>query len=110
MQIIRDPKINELGVSGVYFLVAEEPYRAKTGKMQKTAGVYVGYADNIGDRFYEHCAGRGARLTQVWNDDQIIYRVAMIITGADRTFERKIKRGGHYSEWLSGARCKSLAG
>lgn len=72
-------------MQGVYVIHFSQPL--------KHAKHYIGYADDIERRFREHKKGRGARLTQVVVDAGIHLVLANVFPNADRTFERRLKKG-----------------
>lgn len=72
------------GQRGVYLLHFNPRY--------KHAGHYMGYADDIGRRFYEHEFGKSdARLTTVAAAAGVQMVLARVWLGADRNTERKLK-------------------
>lgn len=89
-----------MNCEGIYILVAERPYIAQTGKRVKKAGRYVGWAKNINDRIREHRKKEGARLIQIWIENDIEFTCKIIIVGADRKEEKKIKATGHYERFF----------
>lgn len=68
----------------VYLLHFDKPYHH--------AKHYIGYAVNVEERIADHAAGRGARLMAVINEAGITFQVARVWEGANRRFERKLKR------------------
>lgn len=68
----------------VYILHFDVPY--------KHAKHYTGYAENLKGRLAHHANGTGARLTQVVRNAGIGWKLARVWEGADRNFERRIKR------------------
>ena len=76
--------IATLPKSGVYLLHFEPRY--------KHAGHYLGYADDIGRRVYEHeISGSGSRLVDAARAAGVNIHLARTWPGADRNFERKLK-------------------
>ena len=74
------------GVTGCYLLHFDPKF--------KHAGHYLGYADDIGKRVYEHEFDQsGARLTSAAVRAGCQLVVARVWVGADRNFERKLKGG-----------------
>jgi len=59
------------------------------------AGHYLGYADDLEVRLAQHRAGNGARLTEVIAQRGISFVVARVWPGADRHFERRLKKHNH---------------
>lgn len=68
----------------VYLLHLDPPY--------KHARHYVGWASSLLRRLRHHADGSGARLLQVVKQTGGGWRVARVWPGADRTFERSVKR------------------
>jgi hypothetical protein len=74
------------GISGVYLLHFEPRF--------KHAGHYMGYADDIGKRVYEHEYGQsGARLITAAVAAGVKLHIARVWPGGDRNMERKLKGG-----------------
>lgn len=74
------------GVSGVYLLHFEPRF--------KHAGHYLGYADDIGARVYQHEYGQSqAHLVTAAVAAGVSLHVARVWPGADRNAERRLKGG-----------------
>jgi len=59
------------------------------------AGHYIGWSQDPAWRLVYHARGSGANFMRVVGEAQISWRVAQVITGVDRYFERYVKdRGG----------------
>lgn len=73
-------------MQGVYLIHFDEPLAH--------AQHYIGYAEDINERLNAHRVGRGARLLAACNAVGISYRIVRIWNGpgADRNFERRLKR------------------
>lgn len=75
---------NYNGQAGVYLLHFIPRY--------KHAGHYMGYADDIGKRLYEHEFGQSrAKLTAAAAAAGVQMVLARVWLGADRNMERKLK-------------------
>lgn len=53
---------------------------------------YVGWAKQVNKRIEHHKHGTGARFTQVCVERGIDFTLARVFEGADRNFERKLKK------------------
>jgi predicted GIY-YIG superfamily endonuclease len=53
---------------------------------------YIGYADSVAKRVKKHGTSEGARMLQVARQRGITFRLVREWWGADRRFERKLKR------------------
>lgn len=74
-------------MKGVYLLHFEPRY--------KHAGHYLGYADDVSQRVYEHEMGQsGARLTMAASASGSTLHLVRVWPGEDRTFERSLKGRG----------------
>lgn len=69
----------------VYILHFSQPISGK-------ASHYTGFANDLNGRIAHHRNGTGARLTQVAHERGIEMKLARTFEGADRTFERRIKK------------------
>jgi predicted GIY-YIG superfamily endonuclease len=69
----------------IYLLHFTQPY--------KHARHYIGWADDLEERIWQHACGRGARLTAVVVATGIHFELARICEGTRRT-ERAIKNAG----------------
>ena len=68
---------------GVYLIHLDPPYRQ--------AKHYLGYSEDISQRYFLHCAGIGARLTQVAVKAGCKLYLARIWPEQSRDFERWLK-------------------
>ncbi len=71
-------------MEGVYLIHFDEPYMH--------ARHYLGYSTNLDARLEAHRLGQGARLLEVVSDAGIGYTVVRVWEGADRNFERRLKK------------------
>ena len=82
--------------SYTYLLHAERAYVAQTGKCQKKARHYIGATTDLDTRLDDHRNGKGARLTAVWKEAGISFRVVYVWEFPDEKggfdFERRLKR------------------
>lgn len=79
-------------VKGVYLLHFSD-------KVGGRALHYVGYSDDVERRISEHRGGYGARLMAVVKDNGMTFEVARVWEGADRKFERHIKKMKNHSKY-----------
>ena len=80
------PLADVRGVSGVYLLHFEPRF--------KHAGHYMGFADDIGQRVYQHELGQThARLTTAAQAAGVQMILARVWPGGGRGLERKLKGG-----------------
>ena len=80
----------------LYLIHFTQPYRAKSGKKQKTAQHYLGYTINIENRMALHRSGQGAKLLRVCKQEGITWEIARVWPGEGRETEKKFKRRGHF--------------
>jgi hypothetical protein len=88
----------------VYLLHFHRPLGSKRHRAQH----YIGYADNVVQRLALHRRGRsGVAIMRAVKRRRIGWHVARVWFDVDRTFERRLKRGGHYERHCP--TCKELA-
>lgn len=79
----------------VYLVHLDEPMSQgpdpRTGK-PRAARHYVGFAEDVEERFDEHVNGRGSRMLQVAVERGITLRLARVWPQGDRNFERLLHR------------------
>lgn len=80
-------------MSAVYVLHFDPPF--------KQAKHYVGFTDqeDVGDRIVEHLKGTGSRLVRAAVGAGVTIHIAHVFVGADRHFERRIKRSTDVCRW-----------
>lgn len=80
-------------MSAVYVLHFDPPF--------KHARHYVGWTDqeDIAARLDDHVKCRGSRLVKAAAAAGVKVEIAHVIVGADRNFERKIKRSTDVCRW-----------
>lgn len=89
-------------MKGVYLLHFEPRY--------KHAGHYLGYADDIGRRVFEHeISGSGAKLPDAARRAGVNMYLARVFPGADRKLERKLKGRQLRDDGTKSAHTGSLA-
>lgn len=79
-------------------------------KVSGKAGHYAGFADQVQARLKHHRNWTGARLTAVAAERGIQMTVARTFEGADRNFERKLKKTKNLSRYCPicmGEKCRS---
>lgn len=76
--------------SGVYILKFSEPL-GNPNNPHGTAQYYVGWSSNVAARVEHHRAGRGASITKAARQRGIQLEVVVVIPGAPKTEERRIK-------------------
>jgi predicted GIY-YIG superfamily endonuclease len=75
----------------VYVLHFDPPY--------KHAKHYIGYAENVKERFECHLKGNGNPLVRAAVEAGCKISLAHVFEGADRTFERRIKSRRDVCKW-----------
>jgi predicted GIY-YIG superfamily endonuclease len=93
---------------GCVYLVCFEAPIGDPANPKGSAGHYLGWADDVDARMAEHRAGRGARILAACVARGIAFDVVRTWAGADRSFERRIKR--HHNAWRLCPRCGSRRG
>ena len=91
----------------VYLVCFERPI-GDPANPKGSAGHYLGWADDVDARLAEHRAGRGARILAACVEQGIAFDVLRTWAGADRSFERRIKR--QHNAWRLCPRCGSRRG
>ena len=78
----------------VYIIHLNQPMsRGTNGRGQAlSASHYIGYTNSVDRRMMEHASGRGARFLEVCRERGIAFEVTRIWEGADRRFERRLKK------------------
>lgn len=78
----------------VYLIHLAQPMpRGVNGRGQALyARHYIGYTGSLDRRMMEHASGRGARFLEVCRERGIGFEVARTWEGADRRFERRLKK------------------
>ena len=81
-------------MASVYILHLSKPLMRGTSRTGKPlmAGHYTGYADDLLSRLFKHYDGKGSRFTRVCFLRGVDMQLARVWEGADRTFERKVKK------------------
>ena len=75
---------------GVYLLHFDKPL--------SHAGHYIGFVQDdasLDERLAAHMAGRGARIIEVCFEREIEWQAVRFWFGADRNFERRLKKNWH---------------
>lgn len=88
---------------GYVYLVCFEAPIGDLANPKGAAGHYLGWADDVAARMAEHRAGRGARILAACVRQGIAFDVVRTWAGADRTFERRLKR--QHNAWRLCPRC-----
>lgn len=60
---------------------------------------YIGYSTDGNSREATHRKNKGARILAYLNREDIGWRVVREWEGATLTFERRLKRGGHFDQY-----------
>lgn len=77
---------------GVLLIAGQGCYLIHFARPYQHAGHYLGWASDIAARITRHKSGDGARLIAVIQDAGIEWEVVRTWIGADREFERELKR------------------
>jgi predicted GIY-YIG superfamily endonuclease len=88
---------------GYVYLVCFESPIGDLADPKGAAGHYLGWADDMAARMAEHRAGRGARILAACVRQGIAFDVVRTWVGADRSFERRLKR--QHNAWRLCLRC-----
>ena len=90
---------------GWVYLVCFERAIGDPANPRGSARHYLGWADDVDTRMAEHRAGRGARILAACVRQGVGFDVVRMWAGADRAFERRIKR--HHNAWRLCPSCGS---